>query len=145
MPIASPDPTATSSTRVELAVPRAEKREAAPTLAGDRSGVIEAILPGTQRTSPPTNRLTRAIQLAEVPKEKADLMHATYERIVVAGPEIVRVRLTSAAHAHGLALALSEKVAMARPTGFNRADAIYSRIPIEGAGEWRRADILSGA
>jgi hypothetical protein len=34
---------------------------------------------------------------ADVPKEKADLTHAIYERIVVAGPEIVRVRLTSAA------------------------------------------------
>jgi hypothetical protein len=37
-------------------------------------------------------------------------MHAIYERIVVAGPEIVGVRLTSAAYAHGLALALPEKV-----------------------------------
>ena len=34
------------------------------------------------------------------------LLHAIYERIVVAGPEIVRVRLKSAAYAHGLALAL---------------------------------------
>jgi hypothetical protein len=25
---------------------------------------------------------------------------------------------------------------LARPTGFNRADDIYIRIPIEGAGEW---------
>ena len=61
---------------------------------------------------------------ADVPEEKADLLHAIYERIVVARPEIVRVRLTSAAYAHGLLLALPEKVAMARPTGFNRADAI---------------------
>ncbi len=61
-----------------------------------------------------------------------------YERIVVAGPEIVRVRLTSAAYAHGLALALPEKVAMARPTGVERADAINIRIPIEGA-EWLRS------
>jgi hypothetical protein len=56
-----------------------------------------------------------------VPEEKADLLHAICERIVVAGPEIVRVRLTSAAYAHGLALALPEKVAMARPTGFEPA------------------------
>ena len=48
-------------------------------------------------------------------------MHAIYERITVAGPEIVGVRLTAAAYAHGLALALPEKVAMARPTGFGPA------------------------
>jgi hypothetical protein len=48
-------------------------------------------------------------------------MHATYERITVAGPEIAGVRLTQAADAHGLALALSEKVEMARPTGFGPA------------------------
>jgi hypothetical protein len=37
------------------------------------------------------------------------LLHAIYEWIVVAGPEIVRVRLKSAAYAHGLALALELK------------------------------------
>ncbi len=56
-----------------------------------------------------------------MPEERADLLHAIYERIVVAGPEIVRFRLTSAAYAHGLALALPDKVAMARPTGFEPA------------------------
>ena len=40
----------------------------------------------------------------------------SYERSTVAGPEIVGVRLTQAASAHGLALALPEKVEMARPT-----------------------------
>ena len=50
-----------------------------------------------------------------------DLMHAIYDRITVAGPEIVGVRLTQAAYAHGLALALPDKVAMARPTGFEPA------------------------
>jgi hypothetical protein len=48
-------------------------------------------------------------------------MHAIYERIVITGPEIVGVRLTSAAYAHGLALALPEKVELARPTGFEPA------------------------
>ncbi len=48
-------------------------------------------------------------------------MHAIYERITVAGPEIVGVRLTAAAYAHGLARALPEKVEMARPTGVGRA------------------------
>ena len=59
-------------------------------------------------------------------------MHATYERITVAGPEIVGVRLTAAAYAHGLALALPEAV-MAGPTGIERADAINVRVPIQGA------------
>ena len=45
-------------------------------------------------------------------------MHAIYERITVAGPEIVGVRLTAAAYVHGLALALPDKVGMARPRGF---------------------------
>ncbi len=52
---------------------------------------------------------------------KADLLHAIYEQIAVAGREFVGVRLTPAAYAHGLALALPEKVAMARPTGFEPA------------------------
>ena len=65
--------------------------------------------------------LAESIQEADVPEEKADLMHAIYERITVAGPRIVGIRLTSAAYAHGLALALPEKVAMARPTGFEPA------------------------
>jgi hypothetical protein len=38
-----------------------------------------------------------------------DVMHAIYDRITVAGPEIVGVRLTAAAYAHGSALALPEK------------------------------------
>lgn len=60
-------------------------------------------------------------------------MHAIYDRITVAGPEIVGVRLTAVAYAHGLALALPEKVVMARLTGVERADAIHIRIPIERA------------
>jgi hypothetical protein len=64
-------------------------------------------------------------------------MHAIYERIKVAGPEIVGVRLTQAAYAHGLALALPEAV-MARPTGVGRAISTYT-IPIEGRDEWLAA------
>ena len=82
--------------------------------------------------------LSESLQTADVPKEKADLMHAICERITVAGPEIVVVRLTAAAYAHGLALALPEKVAMARPTGVGRALATYT-IPIEGRDEWLAA------
>ena len=61
-------------------------------------------------------------------------MHAIYERIMVAGPEIVGVRLTAAAYAHGLALALQDAV-MAPPTGVGRAITTYS-MPIEGRDEW---------
>jgi hypothetical protein len=43
---------------------------------------------------------TSSVHFPDVPKEKADLMHAIYERITVAGPEIVGVRLTAAAYAH---------------------------------------------
>ncbi|MGK2849564.1 MAG: hypothetical protein ACSLFN_01420 [Candidatus Limnocylindrales bacterium] len=65
-------------------------------------------------------------------------MHAIYDRITVAGPRIVGIRLTSAAYAHGFALALPEKVAMARPTGVGRALATYD-LPIEGRDEWLAA------
>ena len=58
---------------------------------------------------------------ADVPAEKADLLHAVYDRITVAGRKIVSVRLTPSAYAHGFALALPEKVAVARPTGFEPA------------------------
>jgi hypothetical protein len=44
--------------------------------------------------------IAKAVQQADVPKDRSDLMHAIYERIVIAGPEIVGVRLTAAAYAH---------------------------------------------
>ena len=50
-----------------------------------------------------------------------DLMHAIYDRITVAGPVIVGVRLTQAAYAHGSARALPEQVELARPTGLEPA------------------------
>ena len=58
---------------------------------------------------------------ADVPEAKADLLHAIYEEIVVTGRRIMSIRLTPSAYAHGLALALPDKVAMARPTGFGPA------------------------
>ena len=79
--------------------------------------------------------LAESVQQADVPKERADLMHAIYERITVAGPRIVGIRLTSAAYAHGLALAPPEEVEVARPTGVGRALATYE-IPIEGRNQW---------
>ena len=58
--------------------------------------------------------------------------------MVVRGREIASVRLTPAAYAHGLALALPEKVAMARPTGFGRSGTHsgFRLIPVEGAEDW---------
>jgi hypothetical protein len=54
---------------------------------------------------------------ADVPEAKADLLHAIYDRIIVAGRAIIAARLTPAASASGLALALPQ-VVMARPEGF---------------------------
>ena len=45
------------------------------------------------------------------------------------------VRLTPSAYAHGYALALPEKVAVARPTGAGHAIAVYD-TPFEGRDEW---------
>jgi hypothetical protein len=57
---------------------------------------------------------------ADVPEGRADLPQAIDEQIVVAGPEVVRVpdRVSRIA---GSALMSPEKVAMARPTGFEPA------------------------
>ncbi len=43
--------------------------------------------------------LGESLQATEKSKEKADVMHASYDRITVAGPGIVGVRLTQAAYA----------------------------------------------
>jgi hypothetical protein len=52
---------------------------------------------------------------ADVLEAKADVIHAIYERIVVAGPEFIAAHLTPAAYAHGLALALREVVMAPTP------------------------------
>ena len=105
-----------------------------------RDAIVERTAPGLpgHRAVEWLRALSESVRLADVPKEKADLMHAIYERITVAGPEIVGVRLTQAAYAHGLALALPEKVEMARPTGVGRAITTYD-MPIEGRDEWLAA------
>jgi len=77
-------------------------------------------------------------QQADVPEAKAELVHAIYERIVVAGRRIVSARLTPSAYGHGLPLALPEKVAMASPAGFGYAITTYL-LPIEGRDEWLAA------
>jgi len=105
-----------------------------------RDAIVERTaqgLPG-QRAVEWLRALGESFQAADIPKEKADLMHAIYERITVAGPLIVGVRLTQAAYAHGLALALPEKVEMARPTGVGSALTAYG-MPIEGRDEWLAA------
>ena len=105
-----------------------------------RDAIVERTAPGLpgHRAVEWLRALSESLQTADVPKEKADLMHAIYERITVAGPEIVGVRLTAAAYAHGLALALPEKVVMARPTGVGRAGTRSGSgfIPFERAKEW---------
>ena len=58
---------------------------------------------------------------ADVLEVKAELLHAIYERIVVAGRTFVGARLTPAAYANGLALALPQQVVMVRPTRFELA------------------------
>ena len=80
-----------------------------------RDAIVERTAPGLpgQRAVEWLRALGESFQAADVPKEKADLMHAIYDRITVAGPEIVGVRPTQAAYAHGLALALPEEVEMA--------------------------------
>ncbi|MCJ7709506.1 MAG: hypothetical protein MUQ32_01620, partial [Chloroflexi bacterium] len=56
-----------------------------------RDAVVERTAPGLpgQRAVEWLRALGESVQSADVPKEKADLMHAIYDRITVAGPEIV--------------------------------------------------------
>jgi len=75
--------------------------------------------------------LGESLQAPEKSKEKADVLHAIYDRITVAGPEIVGVRLTQAAYAQRIGACAARKVELARPTGLGRADAtIFVRVPI---------------
>ena len=64
--------------------------------------------------------LGESLRRADVPEARAELVHAIYERIVVAGRTIVSARLTPAAYAHGLVGALPE-VVKASPAGFEPA------------------------
>ena len=64
--------------------------------------------------------LSETWHAADVEEEKAELLHAIYDRIVVSGDRIVSARLTSDAQARGMVFALPE-VVMARPTGFEPA------------------------
>ena len=56
-----------------------------------RDAILERTVPGLpgHRVVEWLRAIGEAMQSADVSKEKADLMHAIYERITVAGPEIV--------------------------------------------------------
>lgn len=79
-------------------------------------------------------------------REQADLIHATYERIEVAGPRIVSVTPTPDAARHGIALALPEQVnirslsqvAMVGGEGLE-PQLTTVHIPIIGRAQWLRA------
>jgi hypothetical protein len=103
-----------------------------------------ATLKGWARDGVPAHRAVEWLRVlgetwasADVPEARADLLHAIYERITVVGRSVVSVRLTQAAYANGLALALPQ-VVMARPEGVGRALTTYE-IPIEGRDEWLAA------
>jgi hypothetical protein len=53
--------------------------------------------------------LGQPLHSAGAAREKAELRHAIYERVTVVGAETRSLRLTAAAHAHKLELALPEK------------------------------------
>jgi len=100
-----------------------------------RDVIVErtAAEPPAERAVDWLRALGESLRAPEKSKEKADVIHAIYDRITVAGPEIVGVRLTQAAYAHGLVLALPEKVELARPTGVGRAISTYTcTTPLEG-------------
>lgn len=86
---------------------------------------------GAQRAIEWLRALSSTWTGADVPEAKSDVLHAACDRSVVTGSEIVSLRLTAAACAHGLAPALPTEVAMARPTGVERAGATnIVRVPI---------------
>jgi DNA invertase Pin-like site-specific DNA recombinase len=66
------------------------------------------------------------------------LIAAVYSRVVVRGPEIIEVELTSDAWRHGFAFALPERVALARPAGDGPSQARWT-VRIAGLRELRRA------
>jgi DNA invertase Pin-like site-specific DNA recombinase len=81
----------------------------------------------------------RAWGLADA-QARTRLVRALYERVTVNDGAIVEVQLTPEAWRHGIALALPEMVAMARPAGVGRAKATLTiRIPIAGRTELERA------
>ena len=109
------------------------------TLMDQRDAIVERTAPGLpgHRAVEWLRALGESFQVADVPKEREELMHAIYDRITVAGPEIVGVRVTQAAYAR-IGAGAAGKVELARPTGVGRALETYE-IPIEGRDEWLAA------
>ena len=86
-----------------------------------RDAVVEQAITGVPLTAQWHGSARRARRCRPRTRSRRRLTcYTIYEPVIVAGPEIGAVLLTPA-QAHGLALALPEKVAMARPTGFEPA------------------------
>lgn len=68
---------------------------------------------------------------------RARLIRSIYQRVTVRAGEIVEVELTPDAWRHGMALALPERVALARPAGFEPGQATWM-VPIAGRKELLR-------
>jgi Asp-tRNA(Asn)/Glu-tRNA(Gln) amidotransferase A subunit family amidase len=82
--------------------------------------------------------LGEALRHVALPAERADLVHAIYERIVVAGPTFVRARLTPAAYEHGRRSRYRRLLERARQDSNLRpsapeADALSTELQARGA------------
>ena len=94
------------------------------------------------------------------PATRANMIQAVYQTVTVRGDQVVSVRLTDEAYAHGFAAALPQEVsvpalrsrgrppkmwALARPTGFGRTCTHpgFRFVPIEGAAEWEAGCLRS--
>ncbi len=102
----------------------------------DHSGTIEADLGRIESAAAePVRRLVARV--AAVAPGLWPLAGAT-DNLTGTGALVEVASPAPSAYAHGFALALPEKVAVARPTGVGRAIATYE-IPIEGRDEWLAA------
>jgi hypothetical protein len=93
-------------------------------LRDQRDAIVERTAPGLpgHRAVEWLRALGESFQVADVPEEREELMHAIYERITVAGPEIVGVRLTQAAYAHASAPARCPKRSHGAPDRIRTCD-----------------------
>jgi hypothetical protein len=82
--------------------------------------------------------LGESLQAPEKPKEKADVLHAIYDRITVAGPEIVGVRLTQAATRTAWRWRCPKRLNWRARQGVERALATPRSRSRAGVNGWRR-------